>query len=95
MAYMTQLADGRVVPQTTLPEHLWKGKPVKPKKTGKTARQKFCVEVTESYHATFDIEAGSEKEARELVEKKLSNGELTCQHGMYSRVINHVYLAEG
>lgn len=95
MAYMVQLADGRVVPQTTLPEHLWKGKLVKPEKTGKPAKQKFRVEVTESYHDTFDVEAGSEKEARELVEKRLNNEELTCRHGMYGRAINHVYLAEG
>lgn len=61
----------------------------------KSAKQKFRVEVTESYHDSFDIEAGSEQEARELVEEKLNNEELTCRHGMYSRAINHVYLAEG
>ena len=95
MAYMTQLADGRVVPQTTLPEHLWKGKPVKPRKTGKPARQKFRVEVTESYHDTFDIEAGSEQEAREIAEKRLNNEELTCRYGEYSRTINHCYPVQG
>lgn len=95
MAYMVQLADGRVVPQTTLPEHLWRGKLVKPEKTGKPATQKFRVEVTESYHDSFDIEAGSEQEAREIIKKKLDNGERTCRYGVYSRAISHVYPAEG
>lgn len=95
MAYMVQLADGRVVPQTTLPEHLWRGKLIKPKKTGKPAGQKFRVEVTESYHDTFDVEAGSEKEARELVEGKINNEELTCRYGEYSRTIDHCYPVQG
>lgn len=104
MAYMVQLADGRVVPQTTLPEHLWRGKLVKPKKAAKTgkpakpakpAKQKFRVEVTESYHDTFDIEADSEQEAREIAEEKLDNEELTCRHGEYDRTINHCYPVQG
>lgn len=98
MAYMVQLADGRVVPQTTLPEHLWRGKPIKPEKaakTGKPAKRKFRVEVTESYHDTFDVEAGSEREAREIVEGKINNEKLTCRYGEYSRTINHCYPVQG
>jgi len=58
-------------------------------------QKKFRVEVTESYHDSFDVEADSEQEARRIVEGKLNSEELTCRNGLYSRAINHVYPAEG